>query len=120
MSIHVTNARPNIWPSYCRGCRRQSVVDVTGRASHFARCGIVVHDATCLDMPLGARSAALKALEDRSILGKRSFRSRASKRVRHGEGPQRQENNTEDGKHSDVREHRAERDAVDGDLSHRA
>jgi hypothetical protein len=120
MSIHVTNARPNIWRSYCRGCRRQSVVDVTRRTSHFARCSIFVHDATRCDTPIGAHSGTLEAPGDRSILRECSFRARASKRVRHGEGPQRQENNTENGKHSDVREHRAERYAVDGDLPHRA
>ena len=70
------------------------------------------------DTPISARSVTLRPGEP-SILGECSFRPRAPKRVRHGEGPERQENHAEDGKHADVREHRAEWYAVDGDLPHR-
>jgi hypothetical protein len=82
-------------------------------AAFRARCDMLLHDHR-----FTFRHA--EGPQDRSILRERSFRARASKRVGHGEGPQRQENNTEDGKHSDVREHRAEWYAVDGDLSHRS
>ena len=109
---HLAIILPRLPPPVCGRRHRKDLAFCEVR--HF------VHDATRCATPIGARSAALEAPEDRSILRECSFRARASKRVRHGEGPQRQENNTEDGKHSDVREHRAERYAVDGDLPHRA
>jgi hypothetical protein len=109
---HLAIILPRLPPPVCGQRHRKDLAFCEVR--HF------VHDATCSYTTIASRSATLKAPQARSILRERSFRARASKRVGHGEGPQRQENNTEDGKHSDVREHRAEWYAVDGDLSHRS